>query len=78
MKRVGNTIMLLSILSSVFLMIYTSCKKELSCENCTEVNKPPIANAGHDTTIFLPVDSVILDGSRSSDQDDGIAEYKWT
>lgn len=58
-------------------MVYTSCKKEFSCENCLLVNKPPTANAGNDTTIVLPVDSVVLDGIKSSDPDDGIAAYKW-
>jgi PKD domain len=77
MKRVAKTIMLLCILSSVFLMVYTSCKKEFSCENCLLVNKPPTAKAGNDTTIVLPVDSVVLDGTKSSDPDDGIAAYKW-
>jgi chitodextrinase len=77
MKRFGKTILMLGVLSSLFLVIYTSCQKELSCENCIEVNKPPIAKAGNDTTIVLPVDSVVLDGTKSSDPDDGIAAYKW-
>jgi hypothetical protein len=78
MKRFGKTILILGVLSSFFLVIYTSCQKELSCENCIEVNDPPIAKAGNDTTIVLPVDSVALDGTRSSDPDDGIAAYKWS
>jgi hypothetical protein len=36
---------------------------------------PLVANAGQDTTIFLPVDSTILNGSRSSGS---IASYQWT
>jgi len=55
-----------------------SCKKELSCEGCKDGNKPPIANAGADQTITLPIDSVMLDGSASTDLDNNITSYAWT
>ena len=58
-------------------MFYVSCKKEYSCENCIGNNKPPVAHAGKDTTIILPVDSVILDGRASTD-DKKIVSYQWT
>ncbi|MES2773299.1 MAG: PKD domain-containing protein [Bacteroidota bacterium] len=58
-------------------LLYVSCKKEYSCENCRESNKPPVANAGKDTSIILPADSIKLDGSRSTDPDDGIVGFKW-
>ena len=58
--------------------LFSSCKKELSCENCKDHNQPPIALAGPDLTITLPIDSVILDGTRSTDPDGTIASYKWT
>ncbi len=41
-------------------------------------NQPPVANAGTDQTITLPVNSVTLDGSKSSDPDGSIASYSWT
>ena len=41
-------------------------------------NKAPIANAGTDQTITLPVNSTTLDGSGSSDSDGLIASYTWT
>src|SRR5450432_41522 len=43
------------------------------------VNLPPIANAGADQTIVLPVNSVSVDGSASKDQDNGglISSYAW-
>ena len=41
------------------------------------VNKPPVANAGSSKTITLPLDSVILDGTLSSDPDGTIASYNW-
>lgn len=72
------------ILSSLVFSL-VSCKKE---ENKKEnipvgipsVNKPPVANAGTDTTIILPVNCVTLvgDGSYDPDHGDKIASYKWT
>src|SRR5215216_642111 len=59
------------------LLIICSCKKEHSCEKCLEKNKPPVANAGKDTTIILPVDSILLDGSTSFDPGGKIISYQW-
>lgn len=69
----------------IFLMgtvFFYSCKKERSCENCLpattdSVNKPPIAKAGPDQKTTLPKDSVLLDGSASSDPDGTITSYRW-
>src|SRR5215813_2299761 len=58
--------------------ICISCKKEKSCEGCKESNKPPIAVAGPNQVITLPTDSVLLDGSTSSDPDGKISEWRWT
>ncbi|MGN6402482.1 MAG: PKD domain-containing protein [Flavisolibacter sp.] len=55
-----------------------SCKKELSCEGCANKNKPPIANAGKDSAITLPADSILLDGILSTDPDGKIIHWKWT
>ena len=63
---------------ALMMMVYISCKKELSCENCIENNKPPIAVAGPDQVITLPTDSVLLNGSASSDPDGKISGYLWT
>ena len=62
----------------VAVAIHISCKKEASCEGCTEKNKPPIAVAGPDQAITLPIDSVSLDGRSSSDPDGSISNYLWT
>ncbi len=62
---------------AIVLALFISCKKELSCENCKDNNKPPIANAGTDQTITVPRDSVLLDGSASTDPDGNIISYKW-
>lgn len=59
-------------------LINVSCKKEKSCEGCSENNKPPIAVAGPDQIITLPIDSISLDGSGSSDPDGIISSYQWT
>jgi ribosomal protein L14/predicted esterase len=40
-------------------------------------NQPPVANAGTDVTITLPVNTTNLDGSGSSDPDGTIATYSW-
>jgi hypothetical protein len=44
--------------------------------NVIWLNDPPIANAGTDQTV-LEKSAVTLDGSNSSDPDDGIALYQW-
>jgi hypothetical protein len=43
----------------------------------TAVNQAPVANAGADKTISLPVSSATLDGS-GSDPDGSIASYSWS
>ncbi len=41
-------------------------------------NKSPIANAGGDVTITLPLTRAALDGRNSSDPDNNITSYQWT
>src|SRR5215203_2835594 len=67
--------------SYIFLaavIIFSSCKKETSCENCADKKKPPIAIAGPDQVITLPTDSISLDGNGSSDPDGTISAWLWT
>jgi ribosomal protein L14 len=40
-------------------------------------NKAPVANAGADISITLPIDMTVLDGSGSYDPDGSIASYSW-
>ena len=42
------------------------------------INHPPVANAGSDQTITLPLNSITLDGSNSTDPDNNITNYLWT
>lgn len=42
-----------------------------------QANKPPVANAGPDVTITLPVNEATLDGSLSMDTDGKIVKYAW-
>ena len=68
-------------------LVHFSCQKELSCENCTTTNNPgpaittnnksPVAKAGIDILLFLPVDSTSLNGSASYDPDGRISSYYW-
>ena len=44
--------------------------------NVTWINEPPIANAGSDQQVNAGK-TAVLDGSASTDPDDGIASYQW-
>src|SRR3954466_16218703 len=67
---------LLFILAFAYVFMLPSCKKDISCGNCTADNKPPIANAGDDQSITLSTNNVLLDGSASTD-DGKIIAFKW-
>lgn len=67
---------LIAIYISLVILFFISCQKKLLCPDC-DINKPPIANAGSDQKITLPTDSVLLDGTASSDADGTITSYKW-
>lgn len=74
MKKLLVLILAMSVVEAV---IFYSCQKEISCEGCKATNKPPVANAGRDTSITLPVNSIQLDGSNSTDPDGAITTYLW-
>jgi hypothetical protein len=59
------------------IFIIASCKKSSQVEQI-EQKGPPIANAGRDTTIFLPSNTVILNGSASHDPGGHISSFLWT
>lgn len=62
----------------VVMMLFISCRKENSCKECINGNHLPVANAGNDAVITLPMDSILLDGSSSSDPDGKISAWQWT
>jgi hypothetical protein len=76
LQRMGLALAVLSFL------LFTRCKKEMSCEQCTDNipiagNHPPVANAGTDVVVVWPADSATLNGSASADPDNNIKAYRW-
>jgi N-acetylneuraminic acid mutarotase len=59
------------------LLIFFSLLIFLACKKDQETNKLPVAIAGSDTTILLPQDSLILNGSQSYDPDGRIQAHSW-
>ncbi|HSF44551.1 MAG TPA: hypothetical protein VLA58_01030 [Chitinophagaceae bacterium] len=61
--------------------VITACEDDLKPdpENTVivQTNKPPVADAGKDHNIILPVNSVELDGSASSDPDNNTLRFFW-
>ncbi len=68
--------------------IRTKAGSDFSCINVLDIiydadttivsgNLPPIARAGIDTSLQLPVDSLTLRGCASSDPENAILKYKW-
>ena len=74
MKAILKFVVCILLIGVLFLI---SCQKELKCENCTIGNQPPIAKAGPDQVLTLPIDSTSLDGSSSSDPDGTISIWLW-
>jgi Tol biopolymer transport system component len=71
------------IISMLIMIGLSGCKKEVSCQECSNTkqppaNHPPVANAGNDTTIMLPANTINLNGSLSFDPDSNITGYRWT
>lgn len=62
----------------IAVLYCAACKKEDPCVRCTNVNQPPLAQAGSDTSIILPLDTLFLDGSASFDPDGSIVHWFWT
>jgi hypothetical protein len=63
--------------------VFISCKKDNASGSLTNnppnpPNHLPIANAGNDTTIVAPANTVSVDGSASTDPDNNITSYLWT
>ena len=66
------------LLFSIAGYIIISCRKDPGVDNLTPTNTPPVASAGNDTIIVLPIDSVLLNGEASHDEDGSISTYRWS
>jgi Tol biopolymer transport system component len=73
----------------IIALVVSSCQKQIDKPNQSQAEEtatrragsnknPPVANAGVDVTIFLPVNSINLNGSASYDPDNNITSYLWT
>jgi hypothetical protein len=51
---------------------------QIAVNDPSQLNHPPVANAGPDQTIVLPANSVNLDGRACSDPEMNIVSYAWT
>jgi hypothetical protein len=61
----------------VVIILFFSDSRELSYKTC-KTNNPPLAVAGPNAVIMLPMNSVSLDGSTSTDPEGSIIFYKWS
>jgi hypothetical protein len=68
MKKIINPGLVIILLATLG---FTACKK-IQFDNYA-----PVANAGRDTVIILPVNSCLLDGSASTDKENNIVSYHW-
>lgn len=80
MKKIRIIFYLLVLSGSV---IVSSCKKENDDESLSEnelpENRPPVADAGSDTTIYYPSGYAVLNGAGSYDPDgETDLKYSWT
>jgi hypothetical protein len=57
--------------------LHRSLSWDVSCGNCGNENRPPIANAGTDQTVYV-TQTVTLDGSASADPDGQPLQYSWS
>ena len=62
----------------LFMCLLLATAISLSCKKPDPFPKAPIAKAGADITLLLPVDSVMLEGSASYDPDGQVVAYLWT
>lgn len=57
--------------------IHDASSWQISCANCGQENRPPLAAAGADQSVYVQ-QLVTLDGSGSSDPDGDALSYEWT
>ena len=57
---------------------FAPCKKELNETSLLPNKKWPVANAGPDQVITLPIESISLNGTGSKDTDSTTSSFLWT
>jgi hypothetical protein len=57
--------------------LHESLVWQVSCANCGQANRPPLANAGADQSVYVQ-QRVTLDGAASSDPDGDALSFEWT
>jgi len=68
----------LALTIAIVTMIAEGCTPEpIGPENGGGNNRPPVANAGPDKTIILPVNVITLDATASTDPDNNLSTYNW-
>jgi WD40-like Beta Propeller Repeat len=58
--------------------LYDKDTVKIKLNSPTQLNRPPVSNAGVDQTITLPINTIILNGTASSDPENNIISYQWT
>ena len=58
--------------------LFATDTMQVTVNSASPINRPPVANAGEDQTITLPVNSITVNGSGSADPDNNITNYAWT
>ena len=79
MRRIASIFLLALLLGGLFASgAHATVSRGLDCAQCHSFsNQRPVANAGADQTVNAGA-AVTLNGSSSSDADDGIASYAWS
>lgn len=60
------------VIAASFILLF-SCRKAIQVAGI-----PPVADAGEDQSVYLPISYVTLDGSKSVDPEGRIVSYQWT
>jgi hypothetical protein len=81
MKKINLTLLLSGL---IIVIEITGCKKESdqtinnTGQTVENANKPPVAHAGNDITIWWPANTALLNGTRSYDPENDNMTFKWT
>jgi hypothetical protein len=79
LKKMKKSLLVSPLIFLLLPIFFFSCHKDpIVTEPMPRlVNVCPIANAGADQVIILPIDSILLDGTASEDPDGPVKSYQW-